>query len=128
MRRCVALFRRFAAPLTTTTPPPSSTTTCRAEGASIFRVERRQTLAVGGGGLCGGLSGDGADGADGEGAPAAAAAAAILEDVTFAAPVRVLFWKRWARTTMRQASRLEAGGARVGVDFALVHSVRRWWQ
>jgi hypothetical protein len=49
---------------------------------------------------------------------------AALEDVTFKAPMRVLFWKKWARTTVRQAAAWAPGANAVDVRFDLIHSVR----
>lgn len=46
----------------------------------------------------------------------------LREEVTFVAPMRVLFWKRWARTTMRQAVHSAPGS--VDVAFQLLRSVR----
>jgi len=82
--------------ITPTTAPPT------AEGAGIFRVQQRTPRGGGGG----------------PGDP-------IQEDVTFVAPMRVLFWKKWARTTVRQVADLSGGAAGTGavaVRFELLHS------
>lgn len=49
----------------------------------------------------------------------------IYEEVTFAAPMRVLFWKRWARTCVRQEVDLVKADEAVAMRFELVTSVRR---
>jgi hypothetical protein len=48
----------------------------------------------------------------------------LQEDVTIVAPMRVLFWKKWARTRVRQCADLSASGAAVTVTFELIQSVR----
>jgi hypothetical protein len=45
------------------------------------------------------------------------------EEVSFRAPVRVLVWKAWARTVVRQRVETRRGGARIDVAFSLLHSV-----
>ena len=83
-------------------PPP-------AEGAPIFRVERRSHK-----------SGTGAAGDP------------LIEEVTFVAPMRVLLWKKWARTRVRQAIDMGGGGRSVILRFDLLGSVseggRVWMQ
>lgn len=69
---------------------------CSPEGAEIFRVERRVPC---------GVSGD-----------------LIHEEVTFLAPMRVLFWKRWARTHVRQCIDLGQEETTIAVSFELIQS------
>lgn len=94
------------APLTHLTPRTPSPL-CRPqtpkppETASIFRVERRTPVA-------------------GTGAPGDP----LVEEVHIAAPLRVLFWKKWARTRMRQTAHLGDSQRAVAVQFELVQSVR----
>jgi hypothetical protein len=87
--------------------PRSCHTSSPSEGAGIFRVERRAPKG-------------------GRGSPGDP----YLEDVTFKAPMRVLFWKKWARTTVRQAAEWAPGGDAVVVRFDLIQSVRlrRQWR
>jgi hypothetical protein len=70
----------------------------RAEAAPIFRVQSRELLA---GGLC---------------------ADSLEEQVNFVAPMRVLFWKAWARTCVTQRADFSRRDSEVTVDFGLVHS------
>jgi hypothetical protein len=51
-----------------------------------------------------------------------AAAGCLREEVTFTAPMRVLFWKAWARTVLRQRAAFGPGGGTVRIDFQLVAS------
>lgn len=92
--------RALAAP----TQRACARTPARAEGAGIFRVEARAPRGT---------------------RTSAGGSALVAEDVTFAAPMRVLFWKRAARTTMRQESRVSGCGRRVDITFELIQSVRR---
>jgi hypothetical protein len=87
---------RRARPTRPVRPPPSAPPR-PSEGAPIFRVERR-TPRPGG--------------------------AALEEDVLIAAPLRVLFWKRVARTLVRQRAAPSQGGGGVVVCFELLQSVR----
>lgn len=70
-----------------------------AEGAPIFRVRNRTVV-------------------DGDAEPRVQ-----RDEVTFVAPMRVLFWKAWAATTVAQRADVSAGDERVTVDFNLLHSV-----
>ncbi|GBF93872.1 hypothetical protein Rsub_06871 [Raphidocelis subcapitata] len=69
-----------------------------AEGAPIFRVRDRTAVECG------------------------AEPGVLRERVTFVAPMRVLFWKAWARTTVAQRADLSRAGERVAVRFDLLHS------
>jgi hypothetical protein len=69
-----------------------------AEGATIFRVEQRRLLSSDGLGI-------------------------VEEEVVFTAPLRVLFWKTWARTRVHQ--RIDTRDPQLTkVYFRLIASVR----
>jgi hypothetical protein len=47
----------------------------------------------------------------------------LCTQVTFVAPVRILIWKKWARTEVHQTVDL-SDSSNIRVNFRLMHSVR----
>ncbi|KAI8475972.1 MAG: hypothetical protein J3K34DRAFT_516893 [Monoraphidium minutum] len=85
------------------TPEQCYVAICAPESADIFRVQRRVATA-------------------GASAAAPGGRGVLEEDVTIVAPMRVLFWKRWARTLVKQRADFTRREEEVAVEFELVHS------